>query len=283
MKHSMFLLVLATFILTSCQKELNFPPGEDHNYLEKMVFYSPGFTDSTIWSFTYDNAKRLTGVLQKQHLSGEVRLDGQYLYRGKDSVPYKYIQKQPDINSETIHFYTYKNGFIIKDSAFAVFTGGQNKIVTTYDSLVNGRYQLRRETTDMATGSATIFRVTYAHTVVNNSITNIHDTTFRDNGVWHYMTTTTINFDNEKSPFKKWSIWFNGYYSQLFCELRNDAWPGNHNNAVLFSDRTLYNGGRPGTTVIRYTYTYNEEGYPASRTNDLDAAVIAFRYKKLGR
>jgi hypothetical protein len=282
------IILMVAVIFSSCQKEVEANlPGliqSDSSFIDRIIALDttlPSGADTTEkMFFSYDNAKRLSKTTQ---LYGAGFIDSSvtnFLYSGNDTLPYKKISREVytgiwDYTDTT--YYTYSNGFIIKDSTithdntnnvigaavrqYSISGTTVNKGLRTYD-FNGGNFVLQFSSNSVLT---VVF--TAGNLVSQTLVTGTN--TFES---------VQVVYDNKPNPILK-------AFKTKYPEADTPDWQSwlvqkNNPSQVQYKEM-----GGPLETEA-YVYSYRSDGYPVKFTYSTTAGFqlsnkVLFFYKTL--
>ncbi len=286
---SAFTLSLFTVLLFSCQREIEAPPNqdnvlEDSTYIVKTISLDTtkpiGQDTVIIVDYSYDAQRRL-----KKHTLREVGLVSSafvytdYFYNGVDTTPYKSITTNGSPTDSSICYYTYTNGFIVKDSLINYSLGGINFATIRFFSAIGStKYLIKRyEYQPIISQTVYLDSTIYKRTLVNSNIVSSVDSVWASVGPYLNFESQNATYDTKMSPFNKLNVWYLGYHQPLFY----DYYLSGNNNTISYS----YITDLPFTPPVNYaiSYTYNANNYPvkAILSGSPDVNKVLFFYTQL--
>lgn len=272
MRALSFPIFVIFFLLGACQQEADLVlPDQlsaDSTYISRVIVLDttkPSGSDTvTIYSYSYDQRKRLSQVVERDLFGGIVRPDAIYTiqYSGNDTLPFRYDFVNG--TSITSSFYTYSGYFVVKDSTSG-FDGVNNyKLVTRISQLRPGWFLLKsvRETDSNPGVFETMDSVIFSRTYSQGNIINRVDSVWYA-GVFDYVESVQSQHDNNKGPFWRFKLFFNGYYESALPSI---SFPSLNN----LTSESVANSST-GNIMLGASYTFTTAGYPsAARINGIN-------------
>jgi hypothetical protein len=289
-----FIFVSVIVFISSCQKEISWETNgrlnSDSTFLSKIIYLDttrPAGQDTlTVILYEYDAQDRLLKITEFNNYNGVIDTYYTYFrYAGNDTLPVTMKNTGSSYDS-SINYFRYSNGFVVYDS-LVNYDGINNSVSTekviSVMPLGSGRFLYKEVRPPHiipgfppTSGSvdSTIFSRTVANGNLIDGIDSIwSDRTYVDKKVIHY------DFDQKKSPFKKVSFWYNGYYTEASLGI---AW-GVGNNPLFVSE----SWGGIGQFTTSISYDYNADEYPVIARIQMtgpwslpDYNKLAFVYEK---
>lgn len=294
MKALIALLVLASFLLSACQKNFELENAEniislpDSNYLHKIYYLiknAGGTYDTAVIStVNYDNQKRVVSVLEQQQLNGYGINDHYYYYNGNDSLPFKSRHAQTDLvigeNDTVIIQHTYNTlGQKIKDSANIVYHNPQIiPPVPPSHGIIVSRYSYgagRIYGESVHFDSANLPTEYYRDTAVLNAANNVtsYTTYYNFQGSYFPVKTYAYEYDNKLNPFAKSGLHkVQRYFEDDYYRFYESQGQQNVTKVIL-----------DGLTEHQSSYSYNSSGLPIMQIglSNSDEFKIIYTYKVL--
>lgn len=276
---------------TSCQKEIDWGltnnPQSDSTTLSKIIALDttlvPGQDTTAILRFTYDAQKRknLEVFTEIDNSTGlRYMFSNYYKYNGTNTLPASFTEKYDFSTDSIIHYLSYSNGFVNKDSMVYYVGATQNYIYITYFSSLGGNlYSKKRIDYDWTSGGTLVLdSTTYTRTIVNGNMVSGRDS------LWDPFTPLLMeidgmqfSFDNKSNPLTNLTIWYLGYFDNLDDMINIDL---GRNNVVTTRHDVLFPS--PSTNTEVFLYSYNSSGYPVIiRSNGTDGNKAFYFYTRL--
>jgi hypothetical protein len=265
MKLILFVLgiALSSLLFSSCQKEihgdiLQSPVNNDGTVLSKYIeldtTFSSGQDTTSIYTFSYDNQKRIKQIYQVKKFPGfpgalAYYITTDFFYSGGNTLPYKTIELDKEgITYVDTSFYTYNNEFVSTDSSVN-YRADNNELlftnVTSFSVTGNNVFVKLKELNGVSLyqDSATL-----TITRQNGNIITQQDP---DNTITYNM---QLNYDNKVNPFYNADIHYPIIYEHLF-----NSFNAQKNNTTEAISSTKLSGTK---SQIKYIYTYRIDDYP---------------------
>lgn len=285
------IFVFSTFCITSCQKEIDGSLPDriqsDSTDLARIIILDTTLVQGqdTLYKmdFTYDNQKRrVAEVFTDIDIMAGTRDIWYYRYYflGNDTLPFRVSEKYSFSTDSISYYFTYSNGFIIKDSSVDHSPSAIANRVYYYSAIPGNRFLQRMVDYDLTTGGPQLVDSTiYTRSVTSGNLISGMDsvwiipgspTLFRVNSIQY-------TFDNKPNPLSKLALWYLGHYDTF----DNQVYLGRGVNNLISS---RYDMIFPGSfsEVHSYFYSYNSNGYPSViRSSSPDGNKLIFVYTKL--
>ncbi len=265
------ILALSVIGITSCQKEidwaLNNRTQSDSTFLTKVITLDttmPAGTDTVQKIFfTYDNARRLTGLYTYLVGSTDTSIYD-FRYTGTDSIPYMTINKEIGYNGPGTYlidsiFYYCTNTIVTKDSSIQwVYPGN------IYDATFT-----RTFVTSLPLTKVYFREYTYVGSIL--TLTNYDSALYNVNYISGNLSSQTkigggaafynsvqASYDNKNNPLGK----IVKFRYSCFENFNFNDWELQQNNPVQsqYQETSSFSG------TDQYTYKYRVDGYPVSST-----------------
>jgi hypothetical protein len=273
MKIILPLLGVAILLLfvSSCQKEINWgvSSGAVENggtilskYVELDTTLPSGQDTTSVYTFAYDNLKRIKRIYQVKNFQGSsIYYTTDFFYNGTDDLPYKTIEL--DKESETYvdtSFYTYSNGLVRSDSSINYSLGSNEFLFTNVISFIVNGSSVFTKLKSFNSFSAYEDSATLTITRQNGNIISQQDP---DNTINYSM---QLTYDNKVNPLYKADIHYPIFYEHLF-----NSFGAQKNNKTEKTDFWTSSGTQ---SHFKFFYTYRSDGYPltVAKIDLLDAS-----------
>lgn len=264
-----FIVVSAFVFISSCQKEISWETNgrlnSDSTFLSKIIYLDTtlpvGQDTLNVILYEYDAQDRLIKITEDINDNGVIDTYYTYFrYTGNDTLPLS-MKNTGSFYDSSINYYQYSNGLIAYDSLVnyaGINNGVSTEKVISVMPIGSGRFlykEVRPPHTipGFPTGSGSVDSTIFSRSVANGNLIDGIDSLWSD-GTYVDKKVIHFNFDQKKSPFKKVSFWYSGYYTEASLGI---AW-GVGNNPVFASE--TWGGIGQFTTSI--SYDYNADGYP---------------------
>jgi len=283
MTKALFLFSLGILLIfQSCQKEVtdnNIIPTPvliDSNYIDKIyeVEFTNGLPDTVeLWSYTYDNLKRVTSMTIKSpdpnDLSGFKYL---YTYNSADTLPSKtvYIESAFIGADTTTRFHFYDNsGKNLKDSSIYTGSGLNYYFVREYSYAANKIFGSQYSS---LSGNSWFIQKDTATTDIDGNIIDSKKYYFNTStSNWELTSTTGYTYDNKRSPFallsniKTFRVFPSGetFYHEL----------PTYNNKVSQTETNGIETGSPNTNTYNFTNSYSIANGKLTQVKILDVST----------
>lgn len=302
-------LLLIT-VFSSCQKEVSDDGGgtsasNDSTYLSKYVIldttYAPGLDTSSVFTFSYDNKKRLSGIYRISYLPGSHNIEYQSwearFYGGDDAVPYKIAHKLEDpgfaeVETDTLFLYYNGTGVVQRDTSVFYANGLlDTRIARVYNSTGAGKGTVE---TKVYIDLNTIPVSSSIHRIINNTASgnfnSARDSFFvlRPAPEFAQLNQSDFLYDSKTNPFLQFMIPYpvhsssNSYRHDLYGECFTNP---SRNNLLNFSTTISTSIGTTLTVSNTMRYEYTNAGLPAvirySGASDRAARKDRLFYTKL--
>lgn len=283
-----FTLVSIVIFISSCQKEISWETSgrlnSDSTFLSKIIYLDttlPAGQDTLyVIVYEYDAQDRLIKITE--YLNDNGVIDSYYTnfrYAGNDTLPL-IMKSTGTFYDSSINYYRYSNGLIAFDSL--VNYDGINNSVSTEKVIsvmpIGSDRFLYKEVhpphiiPGFPAGSGSVDSTIFSRTVANGNLVDGIDSLWSD-GIYVDKKVIHYDFDQKKSPFKKVSFWYNGYYSEASLGI---AW-GVGNNPLFVSETW----GHIGQFTTSVNYDYNADGYPVIARLQMTGPLSLPDYNKL--
>ena len=287
------IIAISAIWFSSCQREVDgILPDDlqnDSTNLSRIIVLDTNLVTGkdTLFkiNFIYDSQKRKIGedFISIDNSSGTRDIFYyRYFYNNSDTVPFRASEKYSFSTDSLVSFFTYSNGFIIKDSSVDFVSGTVSSIrKSIFLSLAGNRF-LRKETDyDPSTGASQLVDSTiYTRTVNGGNVLNGSDSSWLglvSPPTLLQVRSFQIMFDNKPNPLSKLDLFYWGYYDTFDNQIY--LIKGGNNMISLREDVTFPSAF---TEISSYNYSYNSFGYPSIlRTNGLDGNKAIFLHTKL--
>jgi hypothetical protein len=258
-----FLMALPCLLFFSCQKEIHGDvlPATAKNdstvlwkYIEFDTIFPPGQDTTSIYTFFYDNLKRIKQIQQVKNFprfpgAFTYYITTDFFYSGSSALPYKTIELDKEgITYVDTSFYTYSNGLVSTDSS------------VNY-SINDNEFLFANIISFSATGNNVFVKVKeiYPSSVYQDSATltitrqngNIVTQQDPDNKITY---SKQLKYDNNINPFYGVDIHYPIFYEHLI-----NSFGAQKNNITEEIDFTNLAGT---ASHVYNTYTYRDDGYP---------------------
>jgi len=271
----LFWLIITSFAICSCQKEIDFSlapkltSGNDSIYLQKLVqldtVKASGSDTLFTREFYYDNLKRILRTFEKNSTSplNTIYIETKYYYAGTDTLPYKTTEIDNEgaiIYNDTV-LYTFSNGKVSRDS-FIVYRQNTGELLgtstQTYVQVASNNIFVRSRSVSYNTGLPQVYKDS-GNAIISLAGSNIISQTapyeVANNEVYD------LTYDNKINPLYRIDIHYliyGGYNSSLDCQKNNPL----TEKVSTASGGSLYH--------FTSSYAYRSDGYPLiKRTTDL--------------
>jgi len=271
MKNILVLTIIfaLTGFLFSCQREVdNDLPSTNPNpatndsillakYVELDTTFSSGQDTTNIYTFTYDNLKRIKRIYQVENFLGSPQvtyyITTDFFYTGSDTLPYKTIElDQEGISYTDTSFYTYSNGLVRSDSSVNYRVNNNELLLISTISFSATGNNIFAKSKEVYFNPAILSEDSSTLTIVrqNGNIITQQDPV---NAISDDM---QLSYDNKINPFFKADIHYPIFWEHLFNSF--DAQKNNMTEEITSNSH------------VQYTYTYRTDGYPLTvRKTDL--------------
>ena len=284
MKQCILLLILGSFVIISCQKEIDFefkneniPLDTSRLLLLKMVTRLIGDPDSTVTSFKYDNAKRLVEYDVKGSPQGFI-YENYKLIRNSTGNIFKVIATIDDpslsgIVTTTYTFFYDASGLNYKYRiGNSVGQGINFKDSTVYQYDVNNKITQQR-VYEIYPGILPfeVRRRNFVYDGNNNLVEATSYTDFLGAGILDLDVVSTFGYDSNSNPlqFRNETIVTGPYLLGIPSE-------NNIKREIIQFPQD------PQRNEVRdHTYTYNSAGYPVTDLSTIEGSIqqVTFYYQ----
>jgi len=253
-------IALSCLFFFSCQREIHGDISQAvtensgtvlSKYIELDTTLPSGQDTISVYTFSYDNLKRIKRIYQVKNFPGlnTYYITSDFLYNGNDQTPYKTIEvdKEGETYVDT-SFYTYSNGLVRSDSSVNYRLNNSELLftdVTSFSVTGNNVFVKLSEATPVSIYEDT---ATLTITRQNGNIITQEDP---DNTITYSM---QLKYDNSVNPFYNADIHYPIIYEHLI-----NSFNAQKNNMTEEIDFTKLSGTK---SHVRYVYRYRSDGYP---------------------
>ncbi len=253
-------IILPCLVFFSCQREIHGDISQAvvendgtvlSKYIELDTTVPSGQDTISVYTFSYDNLKRIKRIYQVKNFPGvnTYYITTDFFYNGSESLPSKTIElDQETITYVDTSFYTYSNGFVRSDSSVNYRVNNRELLFTdvvSFSVTGNNVFVKLSEATPVSgyedTATLTITRQG------SNIITQLDP----DNTITY---SKQLKYDNNINPFYNADIHYPIIYEHLI-----NSFNAQKNNTTEENDFTKLSGTK---SQVRYVYTYRSDGYP---------------------
>ncbi len=219
MKRLFPVLFCLAAILVSCEKEVSEENGntpstpttttDDSIYISRIYELdttAAAPNDSLLYvKYDYDNAKRPLRFEISNRIAGvwKVTFRTEHFYRGADTLPYKVVESDPGVQSDTIYYFYNAAGVVVRDSVIGVRSTGGSTITINDFIITPGKVDREITTYDYNTGALLdIDGQDYYTTYLNGNLVRQVDTVPASGNLNDYK----FAYDNGINPLYRFSI-----------------------------------------------------------------------------
>ncbi|HEV8286335.1 MAG TPA: hypothetical protein VGQ09_18635 [Chitinophagaceae bacterium] len=266
---SIFGITLPSLLFFSCQKEIasDILLGTVKNdstvlskYIELDTAFPSGQDTTSIYTFSYDNLKRIKQITQVKKFPGQpsttvYNITTEFFYSGNERLPYKTIElNQEGVTYVDTSFYTYSNGLVRSDSSVNYRVDNNELLFTnTVSFSVSGSsvfVKLKEiNGTSIYSDSATL-----TITRQNGNIISQYDP---QNAITDNI---QLKCDNKVNPLYNADIHYPIIYEHLF-----NSFNAQKNN---ITEDTRFTRLVNPKQHLQYSYSYRPDGYPLTVKKD---------------
>jgi hypothetical protein len=254
-------IALSCLFFFSCQREIHGDISQAvvenggtvlSKYIELDTTLPSGQDTASVYTFTFDNLKRIKRIYQVKKFTGYSSIfyiTTDFFYNGSDASPYKTIElDQENITYVDTSFYTYSNGFVRSDSSVNYRVNNSELLFTDVVSFLVTGINVFVKLSEATPVSG--YEDTATLTIARQS-GNIISQQDPNNTITYSM---QLKYDNNVNPFYSADI----HYPIIFEHLIN-SFNAQKNNMTEEIDFTKLSGTK---SHVGYVYTYRSDGYP---------------------